>query len=415
MRRWVVVALAIGVLATGCSSGAGKNPLRLGALYPLGGAQGPGGIEEFRGVQLAVERANAAGGVDGRHVVLDSVNVESAEAAPAAVRRVAGDGARIVLGSYGSTISSTASTAAAARNLLFWETGAVGETPSGAGAGRTFFRAPPTGVSLGQAGVSFMRDVFVPKLSANRPLRYTVVYVDDAYGRAVGLGAVDELRRSGQVVANVIPYAARGTDYAALAQQVAADHPDVMFASAYLDDGIALRKALVAAHVPLMAAIGTSSSYCMPAFGAALGAAAVGLFASDKPDADDVRPSTLRPDAAAALRWVQSKYEKRFHTDMSAAALAGFANTWGLLVHVLPAASSMTPAGVARAALSVKLPLGGLPNGSGIDFAGPGTAAAGSNRNAASVIWQWVAPGKRTVVWPPSFAYEPLKVLPIEQ
>jgi branched-chain amino acid transport system substrate-binding protein len=315
----------------------------------------------------------------------------------------------VVLGSYGSTISAPASATAARQGLVFWETGAVGETASGAGAGRNFFRAPPTGVSLGQAGVAFMRDVLVPKLNAGRPLRYTVVYVDDAYGRAVGMGAADELRSSGQVLANTIPYAARGTDYASLAQRVAADHPDVLFASAYLEDGIALRKALVAAHVPLLAAIGTSSSYCMPAFGAALGSAAGGLFASD-----DVHPDTLRPDARAALEWVRTTYKRRFHTDMSAAALAGFANTWGLLVHVLPAAGTVTQASVARAALSVKLPMGGLPNGSGLDFAGPGSAVAGSNRRAASVIWEWVASGKRTVVWPPSFAYEPLAVLPIE-
>lgn len=414
MRRVAWVAVVVAVLAAGCSGSSGHEALKVGALYPLGGSQGPGGIEEYRGVELAVERVNGAGGVRGRRVALDTLNVESAEAAPAAVRRVAADGVRVVLGTYGSTISTTASTAAAARDLVFWETGAVGETAAGAGAGRTFFRAPPTGVSLGASGVAFMRDVFVPKLKAGRPLRYTVVYVDDAYGRAVGLGAADALRSSGQGIANVIPYAARGTDYAALAQKVAADHPDVLFASAYLDDGIALRKALVAAHVPLMAAIGTSSSYCMPAFGAALGPAAVGLFASDKPDADDVRPSTLRPDARAALRWVQSAYAHRFHAQMSAAALAGFANTWALLTHVLPAARSMTSAGIARAALSSKLPLGGLPNGSGLDFAGPGSSLAGSNRAAASVIWEWVAPGKRTVVWPPSFAYEPLRVLQIE-
>jgi branched-chain amino acid transport system substrate-binding protein len=411
----ILLVMTLAVSATGCTTATGRGTLRLGALYPLGGAQGPGGIEEYRGVQLAVERANAGGGVNGKRVRVDAMNVESAEAAPTAVRQLAARGARLVLGSYGSTISAPASATAARQGLVFWETGAVGETASGAGAGRTFFRAPPTGVSLGQAGVAFMRDVLVPKLAAGRPLRYTVVYVDDAYGKAVGLGAADELRSSGQVLANTIPYAARGTDYAALAQRVAADHPDVLFASAYLEDGVALRKALVAAHVPLLAAIGTSSSYCMPGFGAALGSAAVGLFASDKPDADDVRPETLQPEARAALEWVRTTYERRFHTDMSAAALAGFANTWGLLVHVLPAAGTVTSASVARAALAVKVPMGGLPNGSGLDFAGPGSELAGSNRRAASVIWEWVAPGKRTVVWPPSFAYEPLAVLPIEQ
>ena len=36
--------------------------------------------------------------------------------------------------------------------------------------------------------------------------------------------------------------------------------------------------------MPLRAAIGTSSAFCMPAFGQLLGAASVGVFAADKPD-----------------------------------------------------------------------------------------------------------------------------------
>ena len=163
MRRVVLLVVALSMVAGACTHASGRGTLRLGALYPLGGAQGPGGTEEYRGVQLAVERANAGGGVKGKRVALDSMDVESAEAAPAAVRRLATRGA-VVLGSYGSTISAPASSTAASRGLVFWETGAVGETASGAGAGRNFFRAPPTGVSLGQAGVAFMRDVLVPKL-----------------------------------------------------------------------------------------------------------------------------------------------------------------------------------------------------------------------------------------------------------
>ena len=67
----------------------------------------------------------------------------------------------------------------------------------------------------------------------------------------------------------------------------------MLFASAYVDDGVAVRRALVRQHVPLLAAIGSSSSYCMPAFGRRLGADAVGLFASDKPDAGVLDPASL--------------------------------------------------------------------------------------------------------------------------
>jgi hypothetical protein len=61
----------------------------------------------------------------------------------------------------------------------------------------------------------------------------------------------------------------------ALIHRVAQSHPDVLFVAAYLDDGVAIRRAMVAARLPLVANIGTSSSYCMPAFGNRLGAQAV--------------------------------------------------------------------------------------------------------------------------------------------
>jgi hypothetical protein len=72
-----------------------------------------------------------------------------------------------------------------------------------------------------------------------------------------------------------------------------------------------------------------------------------------------------------------------------------------------------SPAAVATAALSVHLPKGTLANGSGMDFARPGTTDAGDNRAATSVIWEWVSPGKRVVVWPAAFATHALEVLPL--
>jgi len=58
--------------------------------------------------------------------------------------------------------------------------------------------------------------------------------------------------------------------------------------------------------------------------------------------------------------------------------------------------------------LSVHLPPGALPNGSGLTFAPPGAPAAGANMGAVSVIWEWIRPGTRAVVWPPAFATHPI-------
>jgi hypothetical protein len=98
---------------------------------------------------------------------------------------------------------------------------------------------------------------------------------------------------------------------------------------------------------------------------------------------------------------------------MTSHALSGFSNAFALFVHVLPRVSKVDPAEVAAAALAIKLPVGTLANGGGLDIAPPGAPDAGNNRNAAGVIWEWVGPGQRAVVWPPAFATHAVVALPL--
>src|SRR5207302_134988 len=94
-------------------------------------------------------------------------------------------------------------------------------------------------------------------------------------GRTPGIGRRHrrrgELRASRLPMAATFPYTLRRLDYDALAANIARARPDVLMVAAYLEDGVALRRSLVRARVPLVASIGTSSSYCMPAFGQMLG------------------------------------------------------------------------------------------------------------------------------------------------
>lgn len=404
MRRVLVVAVIVCALGSGCSSTHSRATIAIGSLYPRSGAQGVGGTEEARGAQLAVEWANDHGGIDGKHVELVAADAPRAEAVPSAMAKLHSQGISVVIGSHGSAISAAAGDAATADHMSFWETGAVGLVGPEVAGGTNFFRLAPMGSNLGQAAIVFVRDELAGHLPA-RPLRYAVANVDDAYGRSVGGGAATEVGRDpAATLVGTFPYDAQTADFGALAAQIAAAKPDVLFVAAYLDDGIALRRAVRAANVPLLANIGTSSSYCMPSFGEALGNDAVGLFASDKPDAADVRPDALAPEARAALAWVQARYNDEWHEAMSAPALSGFSNAFALLMHVLPAAGGLSAEEVAAAALRVKLAPGTLANGAGLDIAAPGAPDAGANRRAESVIWEWVAPATRAVVWPPAYA-----------
>jgi branched-chain amino acid transport system substrate-binding protein len=409
----VALLLATALLSASCTSG--DDPVTIGAIYPLSGSQSVGGIEEFRGVKVAAELANKHGGVRGRPIRLDQVDVPVAEAAPGAVAQLADRGVELLLGSYGSTISSPAASAAVGRGRLFWETGAVGKLAGvDADANGLVFRMAPTGGVLGRSAISFVAEQLGPKL-ARTPgsLRWAVVSVDDVYGEAVAEGALAELRRRGLRVVGEFAYDPNRYDPKAAVRRIAATRPDVLFVVAYLEDGVALRRETVRQHVPLLASIGTSSSYCMPQFGAELGREAVGLFASDKPDTHGINPRGLAGDARALLTEADAAYRAQYGESMTAPALAGFAGAWALFHHVLPNARSTKPADVAAAARAAKLPRGALPNGSGLDFGAPGTIDASANLNASSVIWQWAGVNRREVVWPPQFATASLNALPI--
>lgn len=409
IRKIATLAFCMALVGVGCTRGDAPHEIRIGAVYPLSGSQGPGGIDEHRGILLAADLANQAGGVDGVPIRIESVDTPGSDAAAAAVDQLHAAGIQLVLGSYGSTISGPASAEAASNGMLFWETGAVGMLPPDSDRGGLTFRVPPTGEVLGRAAIAFIADQVAPKRHRDpASLRYAVSFVDDAYGNSVASGAESELRTRGLRDVGNFGYDFRTVDMAKLVRRIAAAKPDVLFVSAYLDDAIALRRQLVAQHVKLLANIGTSSSYCMPAFGSTLGKDAVGVYASDKPSASSINPAGLRPEARSLLQRANDAYHAKWDEDMSPAALAGFSAAWAFFTDVLPAASSLAPADVAAAARAIDLPRGSLPNGSGLRFGAPNTPNAGDNVAAASVIWEWVAPGQAAVIWPPAFATDPM-------
>jgi len=422
----VVVALATCACAQRASSGGGV--LRIGAVYPLTGSQGEGGTSELNGVKLAAQFVNEQGGIDGRTIQLVVKDAPSADAAPGAVAALAAQGVRFVIGGHGSAVSAAAAVTAARHGMMYWETGAVGDMIASDQEGRLIFRFSPTGPVLGQAAIAFIADQLAPRLHREpSSLRFAVANVDDAYGTAVARGAIDEIHRRGLPYAGSYSYDLRSASYQAdlarIADRIGAAKADVVFAAAYVDDGVALREMLVRKHVRLVTGIGTSSSYCMPAFGQRLGAEGVGLFASDKPDWS-INPSGLQPDARALLLKANAAYKaspgessdaysEGDGSGLDAPGLAGFSAAWALFHDVMPSAGAPTPAAVAAAARAVNLPAGSLPNGSGISFGAPGTATAGANVRAASVIWEWIRPGVRVIVWPPAYATHAIQPLPV--
>jgi branched-chain amino acid transport system substrate-binding protein len=237
---------------------------------------------------------------------------------------------------------------------------------------------------------------------APQQARIALVYENDSYGSSVAAGAEAAASAAGLPIVARIAYDVANVDPAAIARTVSAAQPDVLWDASYLNDGIAIWRAIAGSGLRLKGAVGTSSAFCMPAFGQALGPLATGLFASDKADAT-VNPAALTPATRVVLAQATAWYATHLHGSMDLSAITGFVGAWALLHDVVPQTSSWSADAVRSAALAVNLPAGSEVNGAGLRFAPLATADAGQNERAANVVWQWQPQGQ-VVVYPQPYA-----------
>jgi branched-chain amino acid transport system substrate-binding protein len=247
--------------------------------------------------------------------------------------------------------------------------------------------------------VTFTHDVLLPKYQISSG-RAVVVRVDDVYGRSVGDGEVALAKADGIDVVDVISYNAAAYDADAIARRLAQDRADFLWDVSYLDDGVAIWRAVLRDHIALKGAIGTSSAFCMPAFSQLLGPASVGVYAADKPDGD-VSGGALSPSGRELLAKAKAGYGSN---SLEIPAVAGFVGGWTLFHDVLPSVDgNVTADSIRAAALKVDVPVGDSINGGGVKFAGAGALDEGQNTRAAAVVGQWQAVGLMKIVYPPAY------------
>ena len=412
MRRLHVIALAVLVLSAGCGpSSASRGPIKIGALFPLSGPQAPLAQQEYAGVQMARDFVNADGGVNGRQIELIAKDLTVREDATARVDELQKAGIQSVIGAYSSALSMPVSEAAHARGLIYWEAGAVADQLTGRGYSDVF-RVGATGTNLGSMSSHFAATVVAPRLGRSpAQLPMVIVHARDGYPTSVASAAAAQAAREGFPVVATVTYDDRAPDWNRALAQVAAAQPRILLLSSYIPDGVAFRRAMLVAGLHVDAMIGTTMAQCVPDFGVMLGADAVGVFASDRPDWG-INGRALTGVGRATYDRFAEAYEKQHGGYPSEEALAGFSAAWTLFHYVMPASPGTAPADLAQAARGLDLPAGTLANGAGVKFSS-GTTGMGQNLRAASVIWQWQGVRHRVVVYPPEFATGTPTLIPL--
>jgi len=439
--------LGLCVMVVGCSAGkpvspapAGE-PIRIGAVFPLGGSAAGLAGYQLRGAQIAADLVTAAGGIAGRPVQLEVRDLQSGADAPAVMASLREDGIQAVIGAYGSDLSIAASRAADAAGLVYWEAGAVADRLTGRGLPMVF-RVGATGSNLGSNSAAFAATELASRLGrATTELRVAIVSADDTYAASVAAAAAATSASFEMPVVARATYSLVIPDWAGLMDKLAHARPDVIILASHIPDGIAFRRAMLDSGLKVGALIGSTMAECDPDFAGELGEAAIGIFASDRPTGG-FQPDALAPAARAVYNrfdaaWGSpqiggggSSHGSRYGDeeyrisgpaeDVTAAAteeaLSGFTAGWALFHDVLPvaaAAGDLHAAAIAEAANQVDLPAGSLPNGAGLRFSSD-PASLGQNERAAAVIWQWQAVRTYAFVWPATFATGPIGFVPLQ-
>ncbi len=146
-----VLAVLLGLAAT-----AARADVKFGALYPFSGQLALLGEESARGLEIAVEEINAAGGVQGEKVVLVRGDaVDNNQAIGEARRLIALEKVSAIFGTYSSARSIAASQVAELSGIPYFELGAVADEVTGRGL-KFLYRTNPTAEDMAKLAVEMI-------------------------------------------------------------------------------------------------------------------------------------------------------------------------------------------------------------------------------------------------------------------
>ena len=219
--------------------------------------------------------------------------------------------------------------------MVYWETGAVADRVTGQGS-PLVFRVGVNGAELGSNSGKFMLQELVPRMGIPiGRIRVSFVTADDDYGHSVADATRAALQAGGMSISGESVYNPYTPDWTPVIQALIAAKPDILVLSSHIQDGIAFRRAFLAAGLQVKVFMGTTMAQCDQDFGNVLGSAAVGVFASDRPQGD-FNPDALDPQAKALYNRFAPAVEaahRRGRPDEE--GIAGFSAAWVLVADVL--------------------------------------------------------------------------------
>lgn len=398
-RRWALGLLSgVAMIAMGSARAAAE--VRFGALYPFSGELAVLGDESWRGLELAVEERNAAGGVQGERIVLVRGDaVDNNQAVAEARRLISVSGVKAIFGTYSSARAQVASQVAELARIPYLEMGAVSDSITDRKF-RYLFRTNPTARDMAERSIEMVINAVAPAHSVQpRDLRVAIIHEDSLYGTTVGRFQAGFAKEQGLNIVETLPYPANVVDMSALILRLQSAKADVVLQTSYQNDTVLFfRQAREAGFRP-RAIIGGGGGYSLRET-----MQAVGQDVMDGVLNIDFTQIATNPKAAPGIPHFLEAYRAKYGMEpRSGHSLGNYAGA-KIYLEAIDKAKSFSADDIAAALRALDIPEGQTAVGWGVRF-----GENGQNQRSKMMGLQW-QDGKLVTVFPSEAAVSDLRL-----
>ena len=374
------------------------NETRLGALFPLSGNLALLGDESFRGLELAAEERNAAGGLLGRPIRLVKADATDASQAAAEARRLMGaEKVGAIFGSYGSQLALPASQVVELQGMTYLELGAISDALTERGF-RGLFRTCPRASDFGRLSVAAVTEVLAP-LWQGEPagIGIAILHEEGLYGQTVAGFQEAELKAHNLRQVEKLAYAPRAADLGAMVQRLRGAGAQLVLHTGFQNDILLFFRAMQEARWLPRMVVGAGAGYSLAETARNIGPAFDGTLNVDFPQFE------VNERAAPGARRFVEDYRRRYGSEpRSGHSLAAYVGARACL-EAMQRAGGLDRDRLRPALLATDIAEGATANGWGLRF-----DEKGQNTRAQPALLQWQR-GRLLTVGPQGAAVAPVK------
>jgi branched-chain amino acid transport system substrate-binding protein len=364
--------------------------VKIGAIHPLTGFLARGGGQLKKGMNLAVEEINAAGGikalVGAKLLILHADSQGKAEVGQAEAERLIQEGAVALTGCFQSNVTFNATQVAEREKVPFLVTIAVADDITARGFKYTFRIQPAQTATIKTAlqGTDYLRE-------KTRASLKNAVYMheDSIFGTGLARLAKDNGPKYGIKVRDTIGYSLRGlTDLTTEMARAKAMNPDILFASGYMNDGILMVRTARELDLNIKCIYGIMhGALGEPEFSQKVGDLSEGLFSAG------LHWNPVKPEVKELIQRYEGKYSEPFSYLAAYAYQAVY-----VLADALERARSTDHVAIREALANTRIEDHIMP------YLGPITFNERGECPSAQILLMQILGGKEVPVWPEKFA-----------